>query len=463
MVQETKVDGTAVEEFERTLHGPPVRPGDAEYDAARAIWNGSFDRRPALIVRATGVADVVATVNFARENGMLLAVRGGGHSVPGHSTCDDGVVLDLSPMQGVWVDPERRVARAQGGVLWGLLDRETQAHGLAVTGGQITHTGIAGLTLGAGVGWLVRKFGLTCDNLVSAEVVTAAGEVVTASEDENEDLLWGLRGGGGNFGVVTSFEYRLRPLGLVYGGAVLHPAERAAEVLRLFRDVTADAPDELTTYAIFLTAPPAPFVPEGLRGQPAIAIAACYAGDLEAGEDAVRAIREFGPPIVDLFQPMPYTVIQSMFDESAPHGRPYYIKGNNVGPLTDDLIDVLVEQGSATPRPHAELHIGHLRGAVSRVAEDATAYSGRDADYTLIFLSGWDDPAAKDENVSWTRATADATQPFSVGAYINFLEDEGEERIRFAYGSPEKYDRLVALKRKYDPSNLFTLNQNIQP
>jgi hypothetical protein len=445
------------------FHGELVRPEDEGYDAARAIWNGSIDRRPAVVARATGVADVVAAVNFARDNDLALSVRGGGHSLPGHSTCDGGLVLDLSPMQGVRVDPQRMTARAQGGVQWGLLDREAAGYGLAVTGGQITHTGIAGLTLGGGIGWLVRKFGLTCDNLISADVVTAQGEVVTASQEENEDLFWGLRGGGGNFGVVTSFEYQLHPLGLILGGAVLHPVERAPEVLRLLRDVGRDGPDELTAYAIFLTGPPAPFVPEAFHGKPLIALAACYAGDLDQGEQVIKPFREFGPPIVDLFQPMPYTVIQGMFDESGPHGRSYYIKGQTVRELSDELIDVLVEQGAAMPAPFSELHVGQLGGAVKRVGEDETAYSHRDAEYTLIFISGWDDPARKDEHVGWVRGVTEATTPHAVGAYVNFLDDEGLDRIKFAYGSKEKYERLVELKNKWDPTNLFCLNQNIQP
>lgn len=445
------------------FRGELLRPGDDGYDTARAIWNGSIDRSPAVVARATGVADVVAAVNFARDNDLVLSVRAGGHSLPGHSTCDGGLVLDLSPMQGVRVDPERMTARAQAGVQWGLLDRETQAYGLAVTGGQITHTGIAGLTLGGGIGWLVRKFGLACDNLLSADVVTAQGEVVTASAEENEDLFWGLRGGGGNFGVVTSFEYQLHPLGPILGGAVLHPVERAPEALRLLRDVANEGSDELTAYAIFLTGPPAPFVPEAFHGKPLIALAACYAGDLEQGEEALKPFREFGPPIVDLFQPMPYAVIQSMFDESGPHGRSYYIKGQTVRELSDELIDVLVEQATTMPVPFSELHVGQLGGAVKRVGENDTAYSHRDAEYTLIFIAGWEDPSARDQHVDWVRGMTDATTTHAVGVYVNFLEDEGLERIKFAYGSKEKYNRLVELKNKWDPTNLFCLNQNIAP
>ena len=274
------------------FRGQLVHPGDEGYDGARAVWNAAFDRRPGLIARCTGTADVVAAVRFARERDLLVAVRGGGHSIPGYSTCDDGLVIDLSPMQGVWVDPAARTLRAQAGVTWGLLDREAQAYGLGVTGGQITHTGIAGLTLGGGIGWLMRKLGLTCDSLLSAEVVTADGEVVRASTDENDDLFWGLRGGGGNFGIVTSFEYRLHPVGMVFAGSALYPIERAPELLRFYRDFTAEAPDELTTFAVAITAPPAPFVPEEAQGKPAFGFAACYAGPLDEGERALAPLRE---------------------------------------------------------------------------------------------------------------------------------------------------------------------------
>jgi FAD/FMN-containing dehydrogenase len=456
---------TAVAEersLQQNFRGQLLHPDDEGYDAARAVWNGSIDRRPRLVARATGVADVVGAVNYARDNELLLAVRGGGHSLPGHSTCDDGLVLDLSPMQGVHVDPRRRRAVAQPGVLLGLLDRETQAYGLATTGGQISHTGIAGLTLGGGIGWLGRKFGLTCDNLVSADVVTASGELVTASEEENPELLWGLRGGGGNFGVVTSFEYDVHPLGLIFGGAVMYPAERSAEVLRHVREVCADAPDELTTLVVFQTAPPAPFLPQELHGRPVVAVAACYAGDLDEGAKVVEPLRSFGPPVADMFQPMPYTVLQSMFDASAPHYRKYYVKGHNISDLSDEVIDLLVSRAEAMPPPFSQLHVAQLGGAISRVDEDATAFSGRGAGWALIFISGWEGDEQKDKHVDWVRGGIDETLPHAVGAYVNFLDDEGLDRIKFAYGSVEKYERLLALKDQYDPANLFCLNQNIR-
>jgi FAD/FMN-containing dehydrogenase len=463
MTQVVQFGADALEQLRQGFRGQLIEAGGPGYDEARGIWNGDFDHRPALIARASGTADVVAAVDFARENGSLLAVKGGGHSLPGYSSCDDGVMLDFSLMKGVFVDRAAGTARAQGGAGWGDFDRETQAYGLAVTGGQVTHTGIAGLTLGGGIGWLHRKHGLTCDNLISAEVVTADGSIVTASEDEHDDLFWGLRGGGGNFGVVTSFAYRLHELGPVLAGAVIHPAERAGEVLRFFRDFTADAPEELTSYAIFFTAPPHPPFPDEVQGKGLVALAACYAGDLDEGERVVRPLREFGPPALDILQPMPYTVIQSMFDDSAPYGRPYYVRGDNVGGLSDELIDTLAEFAASMPRPFSELHVGQLGGAIARVPEDATPYSGRDAQYALIYITGWEDPGEKDTGVSWVRGVSEAVRPQVIGTYVNFLEDEGADRVRFAYGSPDKYERLVALKTKYDPGNLFRLNQNIPP
>jgi hypothetical protein len=445
------------------FHGELVRPEDEGYDAARAIWNGSIDRRPAVVARATGVADVVAAVNFARDNDLALSVRGGGHSLPGHSTCDGGLVLDLSPMQGVRVDPQRMTARAQGGVQWGLLDREAAGYGLAVTGGQITHTGIAGLTLGGGIGWLVRKFGLTCDNLISADVVTAQGEVVTASQEENEDLFWGLRGGGGNFGVVTSLEYQLHEVGLIFGGAVMHPVERAHEVLGFFREFCTTVPDELTTYALLVSAPPAPFVPPAMVGSPVVVMAGCYAGPIDEGERVLEPLREFGSPPIDIFHPLPYAALQSMFDETGPAGHSYYIKGDYVSEASDELIEVLTEQAAAMPGHHCEIHLGQMGGAAGRVGEEDTAFAHRDADFVFIGIAHWLEPSEEEAQLSWVRGLGEAVRPHAVGAYVNFLGDEGDERIRFAYGSEDKYDRLVELKRTWDPQTLFCLNQNIRP
>ena len=347
MATETTTLAAATTDLERlrdSIRGPVIAPDDAGYDAARAIWNGAIDRRPACVARCTGVADVVAAVRFAREHDLLVAVRSGGHGVGGHALCDGGLVIDLSPMKGIRVDPAARTARAEAGVLWGELDRETQLHGLATVGGIVTHTGIAGLTLGGGIGWLTRKHGATVDNLLSVDLVTAEGELLTASGDENPDLFWGIRGGGGNFGVVTSFEYRLHPVGpIVLAGPIFHPLEDAREVLAFYREFIATAPDELTTIFELSVAPPLPFLPEDVHGKPIVMVGACYAGAPDDGIEVVRPLKEFGRPIVDLLEPKPYTALQSMFDPSVPHGWHRYWKSVELPPLTDDAIDTLVD------------------------------------------------------------------------------------------------------------------------
>ena len=445
------------------FRGELLVPGDDGYEHARWTWNAMHDKRPALIARCAGVADVMAAVDYARESDLLVSVRGGGHSIPGHSTCDDGLVLDLSRMKSVRVDPVAKTARAEGGVNWGTYDHETQAFGLASTGGQVSTTGIAGLTLGGGIGWLMRKQGLACDNLISADVVTAQGELVTASAEQNEELFWGLRGGGGNFGVVTSFEYRVHEVGLVFGGAVMHPADRADEVLGFFREYCAAAPDEVTPYALLVTAPPAPFVPPELVGSPVVVLAGCYTGPLDEGERVLKPLREFGSPPIDLVQPLPYTALQSMFDETGPAGHSYYLKGDYVPDISDELIATLMGQAAAMPGPHCEIHLGQMGGAAGRVGENDTAFSHRDAAFVFIGLAHWLEPSEQDGHLAWVRGLGDAVRPHSVGTYVNFLGDEGDERIRFAYGSEEKYSRLVELKRTWDPQNVFCLNQNIRP
>jgi FAD/FMN-containing dehydrogenase len=445
------------------FRGALLAPGDEGYDEARFTWNRMFDKHPALIARCSDVADVIAGVDYARENDLLLSVRGGGHSVPGHSTCDDGLLLDLSLMKGVRVDPVARTVRAQGGVDWGTFDHEAQAFGLGTTGGQVSTTGIAGLTLGGGIGWLMRKHGLACDSLISADVVTAAGELVVASPDRNEELFWGLRGGGGNFGVVTSLEYRLHEVGMVFGGAVIHPAEGAADVLGFYREFCATAPEELTTYAIFATAPPAPFIPPEVVGMPIIILGACCAGPIGEAERVLQPLREFGSPAVDLFQPLPYAAMQGMFDETAPAGHSYYLKGDYVPEVSDDLIAALTEQAAAMPGPHCEVHLGQMGGAIRRLGENETAFSHRDAEFMFIAIAHWIEQDEEEGQLSWVRGVGDAVTPHSIGAYVNFLGDEGDARIRSAYGTEEKYDRLVRLKREWDPENLFCLNQNIRP
>ena len=454
-----------LEPLRNGFRGPVIGPEDEGYREARSIWNGAIDRRPACIARCTGVADVAAAVRFARERDLLVAVRSGAHGVGGHALCDGGLMIDLSPMKGIRVDPAARTARAEAGVLWGELDRETQLFGLATVGGIVTHTGIAGLTLGGGIGWLMRKYGATVDNLVSADLVTAEGEIVTASEDENPDLFWGIRGGGGNFGIVTSFEYRLHSVGpVVLAGPIYHPLEDASAVLRFYREFIADAPDELTTIFNLRVAPPAPYLPEDVHGKPVVMVGACYAGAPEDGDDVVRPLKEFGSPIVDLLEPKPYLALQSMFDASVPHGWHYYWKTIELPPLSDEAIDTLVEHASALTSPKSYCIVFQLGGALARVAEGETAFSQRDAVHNVNINAVWteDDPDA-DRHIAWTRDFFDAMQPHAGGrVYVNFLGEEGADRVREAYGAGN-YERLVELKRTWDPTNFFRLNQNIEP
>ena len=458
------LEEAAVQAFAAEFRGALVRPGDEAYDAERAVFNAIIDRHPALIARCTGVADVIAAVNFAREEGLVVAVRGGGHSVPGYAVCEGGIVIDLSPMKGIWVDPESRVARAQAGVTWGEFDRETQAFGLATTGGRVTHTGIAGLTLGSGSGWLERKFGLTCDNLLSAEVVTASGEFLRANESENEDLFWGLRGGGGNFGIVTSFEYRLHPVGpIVLGGMLLHPVSRAKELLCFWRDYLEEAPDELGGTPAFLTAPPAPFVPEHMKGQSVVGLIVFYAGSPDDGEEWVRPLKEFGPPEVDLVEPMPYTGVQTLVDPANPPGRHNYWKAENMAQLSDEAIDTMAKHAARITSPFSVVMLEPKGGAISRIGENETAMGGRDAAHTLYAFSMWEDPAESDTHMAWAREFMEAMEPFTIpGVSLNFSADQSENKVKAFFG-PEKYARLVTLKDKYDPMNLFRLNQNIKP
>jgi FAD/FMN-containing dehydrogenase len=447
------------------VRGPVLGPGDEGYDAARRIWNGAIDRRPACIARCTGVADVVAAVRFARERDLRVAVRSGGHGVGGQALCDGGLVIDLSPMKGVRVDSVARTARAEAGVLWGELDRETQLFGLATVGGIVTHTGIAGLTLGGGIGWLMRKYGATVDNLVAADVVTAEGKLVSASEEENPDLFWGIRGGGGNFGIVTSFVYRLHPVGPnVLAGPIFHALADAPGVLRFYREFVADAPDDLTTIFNLRIAPPLPFLPQDVHGKPIVMVGACYAGSPEDGAEVVRPLKQFGRPIVDLLESKPYTALQSMFDPSVPHGWHYYWKSVELPPLTDSAIETLVEQASAQTSPKSYCIVFQLGGALGRVGEGETAFSQRGAAHNVNINAVWteDDPEA-DHHIGWARGFFDAMQPHAADrVYLNFLGDEGADRVRQAYGTGI-YERLVQLKRAYDPTNFFRLNQNIAP
>ena len=460
----TALDDAALADLAPHFRGELVRPGDPQYDAARAIWNGAIDRRPGLVARCTGPADVRAAVRFARERDLLVAVRGGGHNVAGTAMCDGGLVIDLSPMKGLWVDPAGRTARAQPGLLWGEFDREAQAFGLGTPGGIITHTGIAGLTLGGGLGWLMRRHGLTADNLLSADVVTADGEFLRTSAGEHADLFWGLRGGGGNFGVVTSFEYRLHPVGpIVLAGVILHPAARARDVLGFYRDYAASAPDGLTTIVVLRMAPPAPFLPPEVHGQPVVVIGACYAGPVEEGERAVAPLRRFGDPLVDLIRPTPYVSHQALFDPTAPHGLGYYWKSEYVPSLSDALIDTLAAHAWRVVTPESYTIIFHLGGAVGREDPAGSAFEDRRAAHAVNIDAVWSEPARAPACIAWTRDLWEAVRPYSTGrVYVNFLGEEGQDRVRGAYGEA-KYERLQVLKRTYDPTNFFRLNQNIRP
>ncbi|MGH7459881.1 MAG: FAD-binding oxidoreductase [Longimicrobiales bacterium] len=453
------------DEFRGSFRGELLLPSSPGYDTARKIWNGAINRRPACIARCRGVADVVAAVRFAREYDLLVAVRSGGHGVAGHAVCDGGLVIDLSLMKGIRVDPQARTARAQAGVLWGELDRETQLHGLATVGGIVTHTGIAGLTLGGGIGWLMRKYGATVDNLLSVDVVTAGGDFVTANDSVNRELFWGVRGGGGNFGIVTSFQYRLHPVGpTVLAGPIFYPLEDAREVLRFYREFAASAPDELTTIFNLRIAPPLPFLPQNVHGKPIAMIGACFAGSPQDGIEVVRPLKEFGRPIIDLLEPRPYLALQSMFDPSAPHGWHYYWKSVELPPLTDESIDTLVEHASALTSPKSYCIVFQLGGALNRVSADQTAYSQRSAAHNVNINAIWteDDPEPE-RHIAWARDFFAALQLHASGnVYLNFLGDEGQDRVRAAYGE-SNYERLAQLKRIYDQTNFFRLNQNIQP
>jgi FAD/FMN-containing dehydrogenase len=445
------------------LRGPLLCPGDEGYEPARRVYNGMIDRRPAAIVRCADAADVLHAIRFARDQGLIVAVRGGSHNVAGFATCDGGLVIDLSRMRGVRVDPQRRVAHAEGGCTWGDFDHATHAFGLATPGGVLSTTGVAGLTLGGGFGYLTRKYGLSCDNLVSADVVTADGRLITASEDENEDLFWGLRGGGGNFGVVTSFEFQVHPVSTVIGGPLLYPLEKAGEALQFFRDYMAKASDDMNTFFAFLIVPPGPPFPPQLHLKTVCGIVACWAGPKEKAEEAFAPLRRFGPPLLDLVGPLPYPALQGMFDPLLPPGLQHYWKADFVNAIDDRSIDVHLKYGPKIPTVQSVMHIYSLGGAVARVEKSKTAFSYRDARYVHIIAGVGEDAAGNESRTAWTREYWTKLRPYAAGgAYVNFLMEEGDERIQAAYGAAT-YERLVALKNKLDPTNFFRLNQNIRP
>ncbi len=436
------------------MAGELLLPDHADYDAARHVWNGMIDRRPAAIARCQSVADVQAAVNFAREQGLEIAIRGGGHNAAGLAVVDNGLVIDLTAMNAVQVDPGQRLARAGGGATWGDFDAATQEYGLAATGGAISTTGVAGLTLGGGIGWLMRSMGLVCDNLIGAQVVLADGSIVTTSETERPELLWGLRGGGGNFGVVTEFTFKLRPLEGVYAGMLIYPREQATAALRRFRAESDASADALTVFSAMLCSP---------EGAPIFAYVIAYAGDEAGGAQAVAPYRALGEPLADLVQPMPYTALQQMLDDGFPSGLQVYWRSHFLAGLPDEAIDVLVAGANAAPSPLNAVLIEQLGGAVTHMGQDATAFDHRDAAVNLAIIARWDDPAEAEANIAWARDLWDAMQPYARGVYVNYLGvGDNPERVRDAYGAA-KYARLAALKRTYDPRNLFHRNQNILP
>jgi len=453
----------AVQALNGTFAGTLIGSGDGGYESARRVWNGMVDRRPAMIARCAGEDDVVAALAFARERGLPVAVRGGGHNVAGNAVCDGGVVIDLSGLKEIVVDPQRRSAAVAPGVLLGELDRATQAFGLATPTGNVSMTGVAGLTLGGGLGWIARKHGPACDNLLSARVVTAGGECVTASAEENPDLLWGLRGGGGNFGVATSFEYRLHSVGpQVIAGGVLHAFSDAPDVFRFFADFVATAPDELSvTASTFRASPGMPTAPE-MHGELVTMLAVCWVGEPADGERALRPLRSFGRPLADLVAPMPYTTLQSGSDAAYPSGQRNYWKSHYVDEISDAVIATLIEHAPRMTSPQSSFYFQHLGGAISRPGIDTAAFGHRDAVFDFAMLTVWQDPAEDAEHLTWARDFAAAMQPHATGVYVNNLGVEGADRVRAAY-APATYERLVALKDVYDPNNVFRLNQNVAP
>jgi FAD/FMN-containing dehydrogenase len=458
------LDAGVLASLRESFRGELMLPSDDCYEEARRVWNGAIDKRPAIIARCAGVVDVLRAVEFAREHELLLAVRGGGHNVAGHGTCDGGIVVDLSPLRGVDLDLGRRVVRVQAGATWGDVDHETQAFGLATTGGLVSTTGVAGFTLGGGFGWLMRKHGLACDNLLSVELVTAGGRVLRANAYENADLFRGLRGGGGNFGIVTSFEFRLYPVGpLVTAGAIFFPAELGSELLRFYRDWVERVPDELTTVVNLATAPPAPFLPEEAYGKRVVVVSGCYAGDPEEGIEAFRQLKEFGAPLADLIGPRPYGEMQRLVDGQWGAGYCNYFKASWLLALDDGAIETLLRAHEQAASPDTKIQLYQFGGAVSRAGPDETAFVQRDAPFLLNIAARWSDPAESDLHIAWARELHEAMAPFaSGGVYVNFLGDEGHGRIRAAYGD-RTYERLVELKRAYDPTNFFRINQNIPP
>lgn len=456
------ISGAAIRSLRSKFDGPLLEPGHDGYDAARTIWNGSADRHPALLARCTSADDVAAAIAFGRAHELLVAVRGGGHSIPGHSVCEGGLLIDLSLMTGVRVDTASRTVRAQPGVTWGRFDVEAGAHGLATPGGYVSTTGIAGLTLGGGIGWLSRRFGLTCDNLIAADVVTAGGERVRAAEDRDADLLWGLRGGGGNFGVVTSFEYRLHEVPSVLGGGLVHGAERADGALAATVQFALDAPDELTVLALMLTAPDRPPYPDDMRGKPILFVGVCSVGDLGTGARVMDALRAVAAPDLDFVREMPYTRLQRMLDDGHGWGEPWYEKAAYTAEITPDALQTFGRCWAGRVSVRDQMYMQQMGGRIARVPDGATAFQNRQTQFVYMVMSGWEHGQDPTPHVAWARRTWDELSPYSQpGVYVNFDSDDDQHRVRATYGS--RYERLAALKARYDPTNVFRLNQNILP
>ena len=457
MVQ-TMNDATIyIDEIRSSIRGTLLTPYDAGYDSARIVWNAMIDRRPALIVQCAGAADVIAALQFGREHALPISVRGGGHSVAGSCIIDDGLMIDLSQMKSIRVNPDTRTAHVEPGVVWGELDQEAQAFGLATVGGTVAHTGVAGLTLGGGFGWLTNKHGMTIDNLLAADVVTADGRLLHTSRDENPDLFWALRGAGANFGIVTSFEFRMHPVGPeILGGMVLFPMDQLRDVFRFYREFLFDSPVELTAYAAILTGP---------DGVQLVAVAVCYSGDLDAGMRAVEPLQSFGKPVADLIRPMSYLDQQAILTQASPYGRQNYWKAELSRTLSDEAIDVIAEYAPEAPSPYTVIVVAGNSGVARCVSSIATAYVHRSEAFNVMLLAAWDDPVDAERNICWTRSLHEDLRPHMTGGvYVNDLDDpqeEGEQRIRAAFG--ENYDRLTMLKAKYDPENVFRSNQNIRP
>jgi FAD/FMN-containing dehydrogenase len=456
------LEADALEQLRPDFRGEIVEPSDPGYDELRGVFNGMFDRRPRVILRPAGAADVIRGIGLARTSGLPLAIRSGGHSVAGFSSVEDGIVLDLRAMKGIRVDPAGKTVRAQGGVNWGELDRETQAFGLAVTGGRVTTTGIVGFTTGTGSGWLERKYGFAADNVVRADVVTAEGELVTASENENQELLWGLKGGGGNFGVVTEMEFKLGPLTpIVYGGLAAFDPKKGRDVVRMWRDLSHDN-DDIGWAVANVTAPPLPFVPEEWQGKHVVAVLGMIAGAHDKAEKVMAKLRALGP-VFDLWQPMPYTMVQGLIDPANPYGRHNYWRAHNLDDFDESVVDVFLEAGASRPSPFTAVIMLNGGGAIGRVGENDTAISGRSAPFNFHLNGMWEDPAASDENIAWVKSISKALAPrIAEGISLNFATEVGADALTESFGT-KKVERLRSLKGRYDPTNLFRMNQNIAP